>query len=127
MSEALNASYGYNELQALRRLVRVQENGTAFGEYEAVAASQSNVKLGNVGAVGDQISGILVVPSSTSPGAITIADGNSAAITVFAGGTVVDVKPFFIPLNYTANNSTTPGWSITTGANESVVALGNFT
>lgn len=127
MSAQLDASFGFNELQALRRLVRVQENGVAFGEYETVAAGQSNIKLGVSGAVGDQINSILVIPATTSPGAITIADGNSAAITVFTGGTVVDIKPFTIPLNLTANNSTTPGWFVTTGNNVSIVAIGNFT
>jgi hypothetical protein len=94
-------------------------------EYETVAASQSDQALGATGAAGDDLDGLLVVPATTSPGAVSIKDGGGSAITVFPGGatSVVDLKPFFIPLRL---RSLAGAWKVTTGANVSVVAVGNF-
>lgn len=97
-----------------------------FGEYETVAASQTNQSLGATGALGDKLSRLLVVPATTSPGAITIKDGGDAAITVFTGGaaSITTLTPFSIPLDLI---SRTGAWQITTGASVSVIASGNFT
>lgn len=97
----------------------------AGDEYEAVAASQTDQICGSTGAAGDVLSGLLVVPATTSPGAVSIEDGSSN-YTVFAGGTdsVATLHPFFVPLGIV---STTGGWEITTGANVSVIAVGQFT
>lgn len=97
--------------------------------YQTVAASQTAVLLGATGAVGDMLQNILVVPASTSPGAITITDGNGSAITVFAGGatSLSNLAPFRIPLGIRAKVATTPGWRITTGASLSVIVSGRFT
>ena len=95
------------------------------GEYETVAASQTAQTLGATGATGDYISGILVVPASTSPGVVTLLD-NATSISVFAGGasSVSTLHPFFIPLGMI---SVSGAWKITTGANVSCVGVGNFT
>lgn len=95
------------------------------GDYETVAASQTDQVLGSTGAAGDYISHLLVVPASTSPGAISIKD-NTTSISVFAGGTdsVSNLVPFVIPLNMV---SASGAWSVTTGANVSVIAVGSFT
>lgn len=92
--------------------------------YETVAASQTGQVLGGAGAVGDYLTGLLVVPATTSPGAITVLDG-ATSITVFAGGasSVGNLIPFTIPINAV---SVSGAWSVTTGANLSVVAIGNF-
>jgi len=97
--------------------------------YVAVAASTAKEVLGATGAVGDTLTGVLVTPATTSPGAIGIYDGNGAEIVVFTGGatSVADLKPFFIPIGARAKAATTPGWYIVTGANVSAVAIGNFT
>jgi hypothetical protein len=93
--------------------------------YETVAASQTAQVLGGAGAVGDVLHGLLVVPATTSPGAIAILDG-STSVTVFTGGatSVADLKPFFIPLKLKSVNG---AWKVTTGAAVSVVASGDFT
>jgi hypothetical protein len=98
-------------------------------EYETVAASQTDQVLGASGAQGDYLSGLLVVPASTSPGNVLIQDGNGSDITVFTGGasSVSNLVPFFIPLGLTAVNGTSAGWKVTTGASVSVIASGNFT
>lgn len=95
------------------------------GEYETVAASQTAQALGASGDTGDFISHVLVIPATTSPGNVILLD-NATSITIFTGGTdsVSNLVPFHIPLQmYSASGA----WSITTGANVSVIAVGNFT
>jgi hypothetical protein len=95
-------------------------------EYETVAASQTDQVLGATGATGDLLARLLVVPATTSPGAVSIKDGAGTAITVFTGGasSVASLVPFSIPLNL---YSLTGSWKVTTGVNVSVLAAGNFT
>lgn len=96
-------------------------------EYETVAASQTDQPIGGTGDSGDILAGLLVVPASTSPGAISIKDSASgAAITVFTGGSssVGDLRPFAVPLGM---KSQAGKWLVTTGANVSCIAIGNFT
>lgn len=95
------------------------------GEYETVAASQADQVMGATGAAGDLLSGLLVIPATTSPGAVSIKDGAGTAITVFTGGasSVSNLVPFYIPLTLRAGTN----WKVTTGANVSVIASGNFT
>lgn len=95
------------------------------GEYETVAESQTTQTIGPTGATGDFLAGLLVVPASTSPGIVQIKDGADSPITVFTGGadSVSNLVPFPIPLNMI---SAAGAWQVTTGANVSVVAIGNF-
>ena len=96
-------------------------------EGEVVGASLADVILGDTGAVGDYLAHLLVVPTSTSPGAISIKDGAlGTAISVFAGGTnsITSLHPFPIPIRLRALSN---GWRLTTGAGVSVLAVGNFT
>jgi len=95
------------------------------GEYETVAASQTAQVLGPTGATGDYISGLLVVPATTSPGNVLLLD-NATSITVFVGGasSVSNLVPFLIPLGM---YSVSGAWKVTTGANVSVIGIGNFT
>lgn len=94
------------------------------GQYETVAAGQTAQVLGATGAIGDYIAGLLVIPATTSPGAIAILD-NATSITVFTGGadSVSNLVPFFIPLGIL---SVSGAWKVTTGSNVSVVAVGKF-
>jgi len=94
-------------------------------EYETVAASQTAQVLGATGATGDYISGLLVIPATTSPGLVTLLD-NATSIPVFVGGasSVSNLVPFFIPLGM---KSVSGAWKVTTGANVSVIGIGNFT
>lgn len=101
-------------------------NDALVGDYETVAASQTDQALGATGGSGDYLAGLLVVPATTSPGAVSIKDGAGSAITVFTGGSssVSNLVPFFVPLGI---KSSSGAWSVTTGANVSAVASGNFT
>jgi len=95
-------------------------------EYETVAASQTDQVLGSAGGVNYFLAGLLVIPATTSPGPISVKDGDGEAITLFTGGagSVSNLVPFYIPLGV---RSRTGAWEVTTGANLSVVAMGNFT
>lgn len=103
-----------------------QQLGAALGaEYETVAASQTAQVLGGTGASGDYIAGVLIVPATTSPGNVILLD-STTAITIFAGGSdsVGNLVPFFVPLSIKSVNG---AWKLTTGANVSAIAVGDFT
>jgi len=99
---------------------------TQFGDYETVAASQTDQVLGPTGATADFLSGVLIVPATTSPGAVSIKDGSGSAITIFTGGatSVSNLVPFFVPIGAM---STGGAWKVTTGANVSAIGVGSFT
>jgi hypothetical protein len=93
------------------------------GYYVAVGASATATVLqSSTGATGDYISGVLVVPASTSPGQVLLLD-NVTSITIFTGGTVSNIVPFFIPLGAVSRSG---AWKLTTGASVSCVAIGKF-
>lgn len=93
--------------------------------YETVAASQTAQALGAAGAKGDYLAQIVIIPATTSPGAVSILD-DATSISVFAGGasSVTELKPIVVTLGLTSKNG---AWKITTGANVSVIACGQFT
>lgn len=95
-------------------------------EYEPVAASQTDQMGGSTGAIGDTIEGVLIIPTTTSPGAVSIEDGSTNTV-IFDGGanSVGDLKPFYVPLMNIA--SVSGGWEVTTGANVRAIVFGNFT
>jgi hypothetical protein len=100
--------------------------GIGGNEYETVAASQTTQALGATGATGDYLGGVLIIPATTSPGAVAIKDGAGSAVTIFAGGasSVTSLVPFFVPLGI---KSGVGAWQITTGANVSAIGVGDFT
>lgn len=95
-------------------------------DYETVAASQTDQMMGATGAIGDRLDGVLIIPATTSPGAVSIEDGNTNTV-IFAGGasSVASLVPFYVPLGGIL--SVAGGWEITTGANVSAIAFGQFT
>jgi hypothetical protein len=96
--------------------------------YKAVAASATATLLGATGASGDWLDSVLVIPATTSPGAVSITDGGGSAITVFTGGatSVSDLRPFSVLVRAVSSGGA-GGWKVTTGANVSVIGVGNFT
>jgi hypothetical protein len=96
-------------------------------QYKAVAASQTAAGLGTSGSTvaGDVLEGVLIVPATTSPGAVAILDGTTS-ISVFAGGagSVSNLVPFFVPLG--GIKSANGQWKATTGANVSIIGVGRF-
>lgn len=94
-------------------------------QYKAVAASQTASVFGATGSTGDYISHIVVIPATTSPGAISLLD-STTAVTIFTGGasSITNLVPFAIPLGMF---STLGAWKVTTSTNESIIGVGNFT
>jgi hypothetical protein len=94
------------------------------GKMVAVAASQTGAAMSATGALGDLISHVLVKPANTSPGSVTIIDG-STSYELFAGGasSVADTSTFSIPVGVC---SLTGAWTVTTGADVSVIVVGCF-
>lgn len=95
------------------------------GHYETVAASQTDQMAGATGASGDYLAGVLIIPATLSPGAVSIEDG-ATNIPIFVGGTdsILTLHPFFVPLGI---YSVSGGWEITTGVNVSAIPVGSFT
>jgi hypothetical protein len=96
-----------------------------FGhDYETVAASQTAQVLGGAGKAGNVLHKVIIIPATLSPGAVTILD-NAISIILFAGGasSLTELKPIEIELSA---RSVSGAWKITTGANVSVIAVGEF-
>lgn len=95
-----------------------------FNTYETVAASQTAQVIGNIGAQGDFIERLIIIPASVSPGAVALLDG-STSINILPGGTnsLTELRPITVVLQM---HSLTGAWKITTGANVSVIAIGDF-
>ncbi len=94
--------------------------------YEPVAASQTDQKLGTAGGPGDHLERLIIVPATLSPGSVVLEDGAGSAITVFPGGTnsVNELKPFSIDIGASSRGG---AWQVTTGADVSVIGIGEFT
>lgn len=92
-------------------------------DYETIAASQTDQVLGPVGATGDLLERLIIVPATTGAGTVQIQDGAGTEITVFVAGTLADLSPIIIPIGA---RSSAGAWKITTGANVSVIAVGAF-
>lgn len=117
-----------------QRITVGQDSTTIAGSnpgrtYNTIAASQTAQVLsatsgGGTGTTGDYLSHCVVIPTSTSPGVVTILD-NSTTIYGFPGGasSLSNLVPFAIPVGAL---SVSGGWKITTGANLSVVCVGKF-
>lgn len=91
--------------------------------YETVAASQTGQILGLKGQAGDYVEKLVIVPGTTGPGLVTLIDGSTSIPIMVTGGTTTLV-PIVVELGL---YSVTGAWSITTGSNVSVIAIGRFT
>jgi hypothetical protein len=120
---ATDALGGVGAVAAGVQRVTLADHGV--GEYETVAAGQTAQVLGGTGAAGDYLKGLIIVPAVVACGVVTILD-NAISIPVFVGGgttPLVDAKPFYVPIGL---YSVSGAWKVTTGANVSVIAIGNF-
>lgn len=94
-------------------------------EYEDVAASQTAQPIGASGdGAGQHLSHVIIFPATTSPGAVALLDGATSK-TIFAGGasSVSNLVPITV---FFGCNSINGQWKITTGADVSVRAVGDF-
>jgi hypothetical protein len=91
--------------------------------YETVAASQTGQVLGPTGAQGDYLRRLIIIPETTGAGTIALLDG-ATSMNVFIAGTLADLTPIVIDFDMP---SASGAWSLTTGANVHVIAVGSFT
>lgn len=98
--------------------------GYSPGEYETVAASQTDQALGATGAAGDYLEGLVCVVATAATAAVSIKDGAGSAISVFPNSPGGGVGTYPVPLGL---RSLAGAWKVTTGAGVSVIAIGNFT
>ncbi len=96
--------------------------GFVLDDYEAVAASATDQICGDLGAVGDFLSHIIIQPTTTAAGTVTVKDGTTVIFT-FTSGTLGDLKPIIVPFDVFSVNG---GWKITTGTNVAVLCFGDF-
>jgi hypothetical protein len=84
-----------------------------------IAASTTDTAAGNAN---DLLDSLLVIPATTSPGAVSIEDGAGTNYTLFAGGasSVTTLIPFPIDLRNIAAGT---AWEITTGTSVAVIVF----
>jgi len=94
-------------------------------QYSNIDASSTDEAITASGRAGDLIERIIIIPATTSPGAVTIGDGDHDHFTLFAGGasSVPDLSSITLDVGM---RSMFGGWRVTTGANVSVLVIGGF-
>lgn len=94
------------------------------GEYETVAASQTDQVLGGAGAIGDRLDSLIITVGTAATAAVSIKDGSGSAIPIIPNSPGGGLGVYNVPLGL---KSSAGGWSVTTGAGSTVVAIGDFT
>lgn len=92
---------------------------------KTVAASATNSALSAGGANGGAetvVRWLIIKPSTTAPGAVTLKDSLGNTVWTWAGGTLSDVGMKVIPLDLRSRT----GFTLTTGSNVIVDVLGDF-
>ena len=99
---------------------------TSTCDYEVVAKSQTGQVLGLVGAAGDYIERVVIVPETVAAGIVSLLDGSTSNNLYVGGATtaLTELKPITVELGMYSQNG---AWSITTGDNVHVYAIGRFT
>ena len=97
------------------------------GDYETVAASQTDQILGATGAKDDWLARLICVVTTAATAQVQIKDGNGSAITVLPNSPGGGIGTYVIEVGAKAVNATTPGWKVTTGAGVAVLGVGSFT
>lgn len=106
--------------------VSIEGGAQGLSRRLRVAAGQTDAVLQIVaGAADDYLEGLVIVPATLSPGAVSLTNGSGGSETIFTGGanSVGDLSPRAVPVGaYSSGGS----WKVTTGANVSVFATGRF-
>lgn len=94
------------------------------GEYETVAASQTDQVLGTTGAAGDYLEKLVITVNTAATAAVSIKDGTGASIPVMPNSPGGGIGVYVVPLDMISADA---GWKVTTGAGSTVIAVGRFT
>ena len=110
ITDAIVAALGSESTTVLALLQEVHG-----GEYEFVGAEATAQVLGAVGGAGDFLERLIIIPLTTSPGAVALLD-DDGSMTVFAGGasSVATLAPIEMPIRA---RSVDGAWNVTTGTN----------
>ena len=121
VSKPLNSDTSGNLLVS----VNANPNASVGLPYQLVAASQTAAGLGAAGAIGDYLEGFLIIPATAACGVVTIKDLTTTIIAFPGGGTTAlpSLAPIWVPVGAPSQLG---GWTVTTGASVSVVAVGKF-
>lgn len=92
-------------------------------DYETVAASQTDQVLGSTGAKGDLLERLIISVATAATSTVSIKDIGGSAIVITAANTPIGVYSVEIG----AKSFAGAGWSVTTGAGATVIAVGKFT
>lgn len=111
-------------MSSLNELQYLAAELASGGHYETVAASQSDQALGAAGAKGDFLRHLIIIPGAVTAGTVSIKDGSGGAINVFVTGTLTALNPIIIPIGA---RSTSGAWKVSTGADVTAIAIGQFT
>lgn len=94
-------------------------------EYTTVGASADEEPLGATGKVGDHLVHLVIQPTTVAPGSVVLKDGATTVYTYPGSADYpVGLPPFHVLLDL---DSRSGAWTVTTGANVSVLASGDFT
>ena len=96
--------------------------------FVTAADASKGTSAGN-GAKNDILDRLILIPASTSPGAVTIADGSASAVTVFAGGasSLTELRPIYVEFGEGGIRSRNGAWTVTNGASVSAIIIGRPT
>jgi hypothetical protein len=96
-------------------------------DYELVAAGQSTQVLGGgAGKQGDILQYVVIIPTTTAAGAVSIKDGGDTAIAIFDGGGTTALTTLTPIVVHLGARSKTGAWQITTGTNVRALCVGRF-
>ncbi|MFK0687987.1 hypothetical protein ACFX5Q_07250 [Mesorhizobium sp. IMUNJ 23033] len=126
MAEALPIVAGDPGATKVSPVILVDPDGkiSANGEFETVAASQTDQVMGTTGAIGDVLASLVCVVATAATAQVQIKDGAGSAITVLPNSPGGGVGTYTLLLNL---RSLAGAWKVTTAAGVSVIATGNFT
>lgn len=91
-------------------------------DMEPVNASQTAQICGARGAIGDYLDHVVIVVATAATAQTSIIDGVTSVV-IFPNSPGGGIGVYDVPIRAT---STTGGWSITTGAGASAIAVGLF-
>lgn len=94
------------------------------GEWETVAASQTDQALGSTGAAEDYLEKLIITVSTAATAAVSIKDGTGSSIPVLPNSPGGGIGVYVVPLDMISLDA---GWKVTTGAGSTVIAVGRFT
>lgn len=94
------------------------------GEWETVAASQTDQVLGSTGAAGDYLEKLIITVGTAATAAVSIKDGTGSSIPVLPNSPGGGIGAYVVPLDMISFDA---GWKVTTGAGSTVIAVGRFT